>query len=389
MANPSSFKYQVSSIPARRRAPRVAIVTDWIYGGGGERVVEELHKLYPKAPIITSYCSDDWRKRLDDKVLTGYLQYPPFRQLRKFLPPLRQRWFRRLDLSAFDLVISVTGNGEAKFVHVPNGIHASYCHTPVHYYWRHYDEYLRNPSFRPKWLVRLGLKLLVKPLRQRDFEAAQKVDYFIANSTHIQNDIKQFYKRDAVVVHPPADTLRFAQAINSILAKSTVHSRHGFITVGRQVPLKKTDIIIEACNRLKLPLTIIGHGPEHGRLKKIAGPTITFKTGVSDEQLPAELASAEAFIFASFEDFGIAPIEAMAVGTPVIAYQAGGALDYVVPGKTGEFFDKQDADSLVKALKAFDSKRYDNKLIRKHATQFSSKIFQKQITHHLKALTKA
>ena len=126
--------------------PRVALVTDWMYGGGGERVVEQIHKLYPDAPIYTSYCSDEWRERLDNKVITGYLQHTPFRQLRKFLPLLRQWWFAHLDLSAFDVVISITGNGEAKFAlsklpitHYPlpnmkRPLHVSYCHTPVHFF---------------------------------------------------------------------------------------------------------------------------------------------------------------------------------------------------------------------------------------------------------------
>lgn len=368
---------------------KVAIVADWIYGGGSERVVEQLHKLYPDAPIYTSYCSDEWRKKLGDKVVTGYLQHPPFKQLRKFLPLLRQWWFRRLDLSAFDLVISSSGNGESKFVRVPKGRHVSYCHTPVHFYWRHYNEYLRNPGFRPKWLVRLGMKLFVKPLRRRDYQAAQKVDYFIANSSHIQADIQRYYHRTSTVIFPPVDTLRFTQTVNSILAKGTSKPRHGFVTVGRQVPLKKIDVIIRACNQLRLPLTIIGRGPEHGSLVKIAGPTITFKTDVSDKQLPAELAKAEAFIFASFEDFGIAPIEAMACGTPVIAYRAGGALDYITPDKTGEFFQEQTVQSLVAALKQFDTKKYDEKRIRRHAARFSNKNFQESFGAFLRNLTKA
>src|SRR5690606_1488563 len=175
-------------------------------------VVEQLHKLYPEAPIYTSYCSDEWREKLDNKVITGYLQHQPLRKLRKFLPLLRQWWFRRLNLKDFGLVISVTGNGEAKFIRVPNGKHVSYCHTPVHYYWKHYSQYLRQPGFRPRWLARLWLLLLVRPLRRRDFKAAQRVDYFIANSSQIKRDIKKYYNCDSVVIFPPVDTSRFAHA---------------------------------------------------------------------------------------------------------------------------------------------------------------------------------
>lgn len=358
---------------------RIAIIADWIYGGGAERVVEQLHQLYPKAPIYTSYCSDEWRQKLDNKVVTGYLQYPPFRQLRKFLSLLRQRWFSRLDLSEFDVVISCTGNGEAKFVRATNGTHVSYCFTPVHYYWRHYETYLESPGFKPAWLARLGLKLLVSPLRKRDYKAAQNVDQFIALSSHIQADIKQFYGRDSDIIFPPVDTERFKDTAEQ--------ERHGFVTMGRQVPLKRTEILIQACNDLSAPLTVIGRGPEHDSLVAIAGPTIKFKTDVTDEQMPMELASAEAFLFASFEDFGIAPIEAMAAGTPVIAYKAGGALDYVVPGKTGEFFDDQSIESLRATLDSFDASTYDPESISKSAQKFSNEKFQQSIKRYLEKIS--
>ena len=371
---PSSINYQPSSI----RDLKVAIVTDWIYGGGGERVVEEIHKMFPDAPIYTSYCSSSWKRRLDGKVVTGYLQHTPFRQLRKFLPLLRQWWFSGLDLSKFDLVISITGNGEAKFVRVPNGTHVSYCHTPVHFYWRKYDEYIKQPGFRPKWLVRLGLRLLLKPLRNRDYKAAQKVDYFIANSRHIQSDIKQFYSKDSVVIHPPIEVIRFSPVKG--------RPRHGLVIAGRHVPYKHFDIAIEACNKLQLPLTVIGTGPEYAKLKKIGGKTVTFLGRVPDEELEHELASAEAFIFPSFEDFGIAPVEAMASGTPVIAYQAGGALDYVVEGRTGLFFKEQTADSLISALKRFPGHTFRSEVIVKEAHNFDKKHFQKAITDYLNSL---
>ncbi len=377
---------------------RAAIVNDWLYGGGAEKVVLELHRIFPDAPIYTSYCTDEWRKKLDGKVITGYLQSWPFSKLRKFLPLLRQRWFSKLDLSDFDLVISSSGNGEAKFVlshavkwkmktNLVNGksdnnrpVHISYCHTPTHFYWRHYDEYLRNPGFQPKWLIRFALKLLVGPLRKRDYAAAQKVDYFIANSNHIKNDIKQFYGRDSEVIHPPVDVDRFA----SILPKS----RQGFVTMGRQTPYKKTDLIIAACNELELPLTVIGRGPEHNKLVTMAGPTITFKTDVSDEQMPLELASAEAFIFAAHEDFGLAPVEAMAAGTPVIAYKAGGALDYVVPGVSGEFFSNQNVESLVMRLREYKFSTYHSQVIKNRATLFDATHFRTEVKKHIEKALK-
>lgn len=362
---------------------KIAIVCDWLYGGGAERVVLELHRIFPDAPIYASYCSDEWRQKLDSQVITGYLQYSPFKQLRKFLPILRMRWFRKLKLSDFGMVLSVTGNGEAKFVTVKKpGLHICYCNTPTHFYWRHYDEYLASPGFRPYWLVRLALRLLVKPLRQRDYAAAQKVDYFMANSNHIKADIKHFYDRDATTLHPPVDTERFSLTANS----SQLTARQGFVTMGRQTPYKKTDLIIEACNQLNLPLTVIGRGPEHAKLVELAGPTITFKTNVTDEQMPIELAQAEAFIFAAHEDFGVAPVEAMATGTPVIAFRAGGALDYVVEGMTGLFFDTQSVESIVQALQDFKNHKFAADDIKQAAEAFSVDNFHKNLQNFINTL---
>jgi glycosyltransferase involved in cell wall biosynthesis len=351
---------------------KVVIVHDWLVGGGAERVVLELHRMFPEAPIYTSYSTDEWQKRLDNQVVTGYLQHWPFSRLRKFLPLLRQWWFKHLDLSSFDLVISSSGNGEAKFVRAPAGAkHICYCHSPTHFYWRHYETYTKNPGFGAfNWLARLGLKLLVNPLRKADYKAAQKVDQFIANSTHIQSDIKKYYGRDSVVIYPPVDIERF----NS----QPPVKRHGFVTVGRQVPHKHTDIIVAACTQLGLPLKVIGSGPEHKKLVSIAGPTIEFLANASDEDVAREMASAQAFIFAAFEDFGITPVEAMAAGTPVIAYKAGGAMDYVETD-AGLFFDEQTTDSLVAVLQVFPSHKFKSEFIKPLVQKFSTQNFHNQI----------
>lgn len=363
-------------------APKVAIVHDWLIGGGAERVTHELHTMFPEAPIYTSYCSDEWRQRLDGKVITGFLQHWPFSALRKFLPVLRIWWFTHLDLSSFDLVISVSGNGEAFGVRTPEKtVHINYCHTPTHYYWRHYNAYLKHPGFgifNP--LVRLGLRLLVGPLRRWDYKAAQRPDYFIANSRHIQADIKKYYGRDSVVIHPPVDVERFNIP--------EPNKRDGFAVAGRQVPQKKFDLAILACNRLSLPLQVLGKGPEHERLKALAGPTITFVKDISDQEMPGLVAGAQALIFPSFEDFGIVPVEAMAAGTPVIAYKAGGALDYVEEDKTGEFFAAQTVDSLADALASFDPKRFDHATIRAAAEGFSPARFRATMQHFVDQVTR-
>jgi glycosyltransferase involved in cell wall biosynthesis len=357
------------------KAPRVAIVHDWLVGGGAEQVVYQLHKLYPEAPIYTSYCSDEWRKKLDNKVVTGYLQNWPFSTLRKFIPLLRQHWFGHLDLSTYDLIISSSGNGEAKGVGTPEeATHICYCHSPTHFYWRHYDQYMKQPGFgllNP--FARFGLKMLVDPLRRWDVQAAKLPDYYIANSTHIQNDIQAYYKRDSVVIHPPVNTERFSTAKHK-------GPRKGFVTLGRQVPFKQTDIIIKACNALGLPLTVMGSGPEHAQLVKLGGPTVRFIERPTDTEIVEHLAGAEAFLFAAYEDFGITPVEAMAAGTPVIGYKAGGALDYIVPGKTGLFFDEQTSESLQAALQKFTEQKFNHGAIATHAEQFSDKKFREHFT---------
>lgn len=364
------------TVPADKKKTsdtKVAIVHDWLIGGGAERVTHELHRMYPDAPIYTSYCSDEWRTRLDGKVITGFLQKWPFSTLRKFLPVLRIWWFTHLDLSGYDLVISVSGNGEAFGVRTPkDATHVNYCHTPTHYYWRHYDEYVKKPGFGVfDPVARLGLKLLVGPLRHWDYKAAQRPDFFIANSTHIQADIKKYYDRDSVVIHPPVDVERFSVP--------EPKKRTGFVVAGRQVPQKRFDLAIQACNDLQLSLKVLGKGPEHARLVAMAGPTISFVEQVADDEMPQLVANAQGFIFPSLEDFGIIPVEAMAAGTPVIAYKAGGALDYVQEGTTGIFFDSQTVPSLCKTLQAFNPTSFTAAVVHQKANEFSPTVFAEKM----------
>jgi glycosyltransferase involved in cell wall biosynthesis len=362
---------------------KVAIVHDWFVGGGAERVVYELHKMYPKAPIYTSYCSPQWREKLSGtKIVTSYMQHWPFSKLRKFLPPLRALWFSRLDLSGYDLVVSSSG-AEAKGIKVPQGtIHVNYCHAPTHYYWSRYDEYMKNPGFgRLDWLARLGLKLLVWPMRRWDYKAAQRPHHMVANSNYIKDQIKTYYGRDAVVIHPPVDVERFAGQAEE--------PRRGFVTAGRQTPYKRIDLAVAACTELNLPLVVIGSGPDHRRLRKMAGKSVTFLRGKSDEEVAHYFQTSQAFIFPGLDDFGITPVEAMAAGTPVIAYKAGGALDYVEPGVTGEFFDPQTADALSDALKKFSPEKYSNTAIQRQAAKFSAQNFIKNFSSYINKLDKS
>jgi glycosyltransferase involved in cell wall biosynthesis len=366
-------------MPAKsaKKKLKVAIVHDWLVGGGAERVVYELHRVFPDAPIYTSYCTDEWRQRLDGKVVTGFLQRWPFSKLRKFVGILRIWWFTHLDFTKYDLVISSSGNGEAKGIRTkPGTTHLCYCHAPTHYYWRHYEQYRKNPGFgvfNP--LARLGLLLLVGPLRRWDLKASKRPDVFLANSSHTQSEINVYYKREAVILHPPIDIDRFKY--------KGAGKRSGFVTAGRQTPYKRTDLIVEACTKLNVPLKVIGRGPEHDRLVKLAGPNVEFLTGVTDEEMPEHFASAKAFLFAAYEDFGVTPVEALAAGTPVIAYKEGGAIDYVIPGETGVFFEEQTVDSLCEAIQSFDAKKFDEKTIRAKSAAFAPEEFARKLKNIL------
>ncbi len=356
---------------------RVAIVHDWLIGGGAELVVEQLHKMFLEAPIYTSYCTPEWRKRLDGKVRTGWLQHLGF--ARKFIPFLRIWWFSHLSFKGYDIVISSSG-AEAKGVKVPKGtIHISYIHAPTHYYWSRYEEYMQRPGLGlldP--LGRLGLWLLVKPLRRWDLRAAQRPHFLIANSTHIQKEIKKYYHRDSLVVFPPVSMERFEKPENRNL------SRKGFIVSGRQTPYKRFDLAITTCTKLGLPLTVIGGGPDNQRLRDMAGKSVTFLGRVSDSELEREFSSHHALLFPGLDDFGITPVEAMAAGTPVIAYKAGGALDYVKPGTTGEFFDEQTVASLSQTLRNFDGNQYSPAAVRAFAQKFSVEAFHKNMRSAIK-----
>lgn len=357
--------------------PKVAIVCDWLTNmGGAEKTVLALHQAFPDAPIFTAVFDPKACPEFAGlDVRTTYLQKLPnqLRTKHQLFPLLRANAFRQLDLRAYDVIISAA-SAEAKAVRKrPGAVHICYCHTPTRYYWSHYKDYKSEPGFGPlNPAVRVALPALVHLMRRSDLRAVKGVDYFIANSNAVAQRIKKYYRRDANVIHPPVDLRRFRNFdING--------ERHGFIAVGRQVPYKRFDLVVQACTHLDLPLSLYGNGPEHRRLKRLAGPTVRFVVGATDKHVAAALAKAQAFIFAQEEDFGITQIEALAAGTPVIAYAKGGALDVVADGKTGVLFNKQTVNSLENAIKSFQKQRFQAVSIQKTADQFSQERFVAEI----------
>ncbi|MBQ3305937.1 glycosyltransferase [Candidatus Saccharibacteria bacterium] len=354
---------------------KVALACDWLTNvGGAERVLLAVHEMYPDAPIYTSKYSKkgiDWFKDAD--VRTGWLQIFPT-ALRRFLGPLRQRYFRKLDLSEYDLVISVTG-AEAKAVRAKK--HICYCHVPTQYYWQMYDDYIRNPGFgifNP--LARLGLKIFVKPQRKKDYAAAQLPDEFVTISTYAAEQIKKYYNRKSTIIHPPVNVEKFSKKSSKKLIDEVE-----FITTSRQVTWKRLDLCVKACLEVGSHLTIIGEGPEHENLVKLANgsPLISFYPRMDQDELKTYLKSAEGYLFPSLEPFGIAPVEALAAGCPVIAFGKGGARDYIEPNKNGLFFESQTTESLVYAIKNFKDLKFNREKVQKSAEKFDEKIFKTKL----------
>lgn len=371
---------------------KTALVCDWLTNvGGAEKVLLEIHKMYPDAPIYTSQYDKkgiDWFRDAD--VRTGKLQKYPVK-LRRFLGPLRQRYFSKLDLSEYDLVISVTG-AEAKAVNVPNGKHICYCHVPTQYYWGMYDDYVKNPGFgilNP--FVRFFFKLFVGPLRKADLKAAQKPDQFVTISEYAKEQIKQYYGRDAIIVHPPVEIGTFSERLKCAGKPFDAHFQPFayYITTSRQVNWKRIDLAVKACMMAQRYLIVIGEGPEHKKLVKMAEGSkhIKFLKVMNKEKLAEYLADAKGYLFPSLEPFGIAPVEALAAGCPVIAYKQGGARDYIKEGKNGIFFDEQTAKSLAEAILKFETKKFDREKVKKSVDDFDTKRFDEELKAVIKKVS--
>lgn len=370
--------------PADFQDLKIALVCDWLTNvGGAEKVILKIHQLFPEAPIYTSQYRPkkiDWFTDAD--VRTGWLQRFPVK-LRRFLGPLRQVYFSRLDLSEYDLVISITG-AEAKAVKAPNGVHVSYCHVPTQYYWQMYDEYIKNPGFgilNP--VVRLFFRLLVTPLRYFDLRAAQTPDYFVTISEYAKEQIKKYYGREAVVVHPPVEIEEFRSERKQapIRLEDGYELSDAYVMAARQVNWKHADLVVRAAFLAQRHVVLIGEGPEHRKLLKMAkgSDLVQFLPLMRKEELAKYLSQARGFLFPSLEPFGIAPVEALAAGCPVVAFGEGGARDYIKDGENGVLFDEQTPIALAEGMLRLEKLRLDRKKIAKTAEGFGAERFDREL----------
>src|SRR3989344_6727774 len=364
---------------------KIALVHDYIKEyGGAERVLEALHEIWPDAPVFTTVYLPEFlgphKERFRDwKIKTSFLQNIPFRE--KLISPFRlisPFVFKSFDFSQFDAVIvSATGAYSPNILNakykIHNTIHVSYCHTPPRYLYG----YATARDWKKNIVFRVLGEVANHFLRLVDFKSSQNVDYFIANSHNVGARIKKFYRKDSTVIYPPVNVNSKFETRNSKQSQNTKY----FLAGGRIARPKHIDLIVRACRELKVPLKVFGRSfGDAPNILVSQYPNIQFLGEVTDEKKMELMKNARAYIFAAEdEDFGITPVEAMSVGTPVIAFASGGILETIIDGKTGILYHLNDIYHLSEAIHKFEITKFDRKLIVKHAQKFSKERFKKEI----------
>ncbi len=378
---------------------RIAIVVDWLIDfWWAELVISHLLEMFPEADVYTSVCYMKHPMLKWTRVYTSWIQKIPFfNRHHKLAGILRPFAFRSFDLSEYDIIIS-SSSAEAKNAGFSkrgkNTKHFCYCHTPIRYYWSHYEEYRNMMEFG--WLnpiARFTLDRLIGWLRRLDYDAAQKVDYFIANSENTAERIKKYYDRESEVIYPGIEMQRSEEiGDRSKLEKSTSYllpPTSYYLWVWRCIPYKKFDLLVDAFNQnwKKLILCTATDTPLFRELGAKSWPNIEWKFRVSNEEKNSLLSNAKAFLFPPEEDFWLVPIEAMAMGTPVIAYGKWWTLETILDGETGLFFTPQTPEALNEAIESFEKIKWDKEKIREHAEKFSSWIFKRSLTDYILMLS--
>lgn len=349
---------------------KLALVHDWLNQlGGAEDVLETLVEMFPRAPVHTSIY---WREGMPAAyrawdVRTTWMDRLPgiYRHHQPYLP-LYPLAFSRLDLSGYDVVLS-NKSGFCHGVRAGQVPHVCYCLTPTRYVWD-FAGYAAREAL--PGAVKNVLRPVVALLRRWDYRAAQRVTHFIAISREVQSRIRRYYGRESVVIYPPVETGRFRPA---------PAQEDYYLIVSRLVPYRRIDLAVRAFNRLGLPLLVAGDGRDRARLQSLAKPNVTFLGRVPDDDLPALYARCRAYVLPGAEDFGIAPVQAQAAGRPVIAYGAGGALDTVIEGETGAFFQEPTPESLAGAVRSFDPAGIDPRACVQNAARFDVRAFEQQL----------
>jgi glycosyltransferase involved in cell wall biosynthesis len=352
---------------------KICIVYDRVNKwGGAEQVLLSLHEIWPDAPLYTAVYDSQkatWANPID--VRPSFLNHLPLiKQHHEWFPNAMPYAFENMDLSQYDVIISVT-SAEAKGVITgPNQLHICYLLTPTRYLWSHADEYAG--SGLTGWIRRQA----IKSLKAWDLVAASRPDKMIAISQSVAKRSLDYYHRTVdAVIYPPVDVDFFANHPTSCSKPKPGY----LLTVSRLVPYKKVDLAINACNELQQSLIVVGEGNQQPYLQRIAGPTIQFMGQITKDELACLYHHADGFLFPQEEEFGISAIEAQAAGLPVVAFNKGSAPELIVQGKTGIFFSEQTVPSLKTAIQTLKSHTWYDKTIQEHVQQYHQSVFKKHI----------
>ena len=370
------------------RTMKTALIHYWMTAmRGGENVLAELCRLYPNADIFThAWNRDRLREPFSShKVTETFIAHlPGARNACQRYLPFMPAALRRLDFSPYDLIIS-SESGPAKGIRKPSGaVHVCYCHTPMRYLWDMSDMYYQSAGPGGK----LAMKLFLRRLRDYDRRSADAVDHFIANSAFVAERIRRIYGRESAVIHPPVNTAFFSDPGRP---GANAPKRDYYLCAGQITHYKRVGIAVLACMKLGRRLVVAGDGPELEKIKQVAAgsPLITFENLCSNERFRELFTNARALIFPGIEDFGIIPLEAQAAGTPVIAFGKGGALETVLPGRTGIFFPEQTPEALANTIEEFEAApAWDPSVCTEHAAKFNPERFRSEIDAFVRSVMK-
>lgn len=356
-------------------APKVALVHDFLYVyAGAERVLEQMLAVFPDADLFSAFdfLPKDDRAFIHGKpVTTSFIQKLPWARTRHrsylALMPLAME---QLDLSGYDIVISSSYLAAKGVITGPDQLHVCYCHSPARYAWDLQHQYLAESrlGFGPKAMV---ARAILHYIRNWDVRSAAGVDHFLANSRFVARRIRKVYRRDAQVIYPPVAVDEFQPGDGP---------REHYVVLSRLVPYKRVDLVVEAFNQMPdRQLVVIGDGPQRKRISAMAGPNVQILGHQPFDQVRTYLETARAMVFAAEEDFGIVPVEAMAAGTPVIAYGRGGATETLIDGRTGVLFHEQTADAIGAAVSRFESiDGFEPAALRRYARRFETGRFRRE-----------
>lgn len=360
---------------------RVALAHDYLVQGmrGAERVLAAIYELWPGTPVYTLvYDPEAMGPPFTEwDVRPSFLQKLPggVRHYQKLIA-LMPRAVERLPLSEYDLIISDSSAWVKSLRAREDAVHVCYCHSPARFLWHWADEYMKSApgNAAMKWVA----GRMIPRLRAWDLRTSGRPTHYVANSETVRQRIKRYWDQESTVIHPPVDTSRFAPED---------HDGEHFLVVSALNPYKSVDLVIEAFNELGLPLVVVGDGPQWEELNRLAGTTVHMAGKVSEEELQHLYARCRAYVMPQEEDFGLAPVEAMSAGRPVVAYGVGGALETVIDGETGLLFEEQTVPSLVEAVGRFERMDFAKGRCRERALEFDTERFQQRFREFVDAAT--